>query len=455
MASSVFIRHVFCLCALSALVTFDTAVLGEPDVQFVYHNYDSLSSTLVALHEKYYEISDLYSIGRSVKGRKLWVLAISGKDAWKHEVLRPEVKYVGNIHGNEVVGREILLHFAEHLLSNYGVDDDVTRFLDNTRVHLLPTMNPDGFEVAFEGNCTGVIGRYNNGHYDLNRNFPDVFEINDDPIQVETAAIMSWLEIVPFVLSGNFHGGALVANYPYDNLTPEDKAEDDAQYSLSPDDDVFIHLAKVYSLQHGNMYNITVNKCTDVYDYYDYSYDYDDFAGFEDGITNGADWYSLTGGMQDYNYVYHGCMELTFEVSCCKYPDESLLEDFWNKNKISMMKYLEQVHQGVKGLVVDENGNPLPRARVSVIGRSNYFNTTLDGEYFRILLPGQYEIEASANGYTSQRKALTVPGGLYSTVELNFSFGIEISSGFHILPSIYLTLISAVCIFIQQFHVED
>ncbi|XP_070570379.1 carboxypeptidase D-like [Ptychodera flava] len=454
MASRVFIRHIFCLCALLALLTCDIGVLGEPDVQFVYHNYDSLSSTLMALHEKYYEISDLYSIGRSVKGRKLWVLAISGKDALKHEVLRPEVKYVGNIHGNEVVGREILLHFARHLLSNYGVENDVTRFLDNTRVHLLPDMNPDGFEVAFEGDCTGVIGRYNNESYDLNRNFPDMFEINEDPIQVETAAIMSWLDIVPFVLSGTFHGGALVASYPYDNLTPEDKAEDDAQYSLSPDDDVFIHLARVYSLQHGNMYNITVNKCTDVYDYDYYSYDYE-FAGFEDGITNGADWYTLTGGMQDYNYVYHGCMELTFEVSCCKYPNESLLEDYWNQNKISMMKYLEQVHQGVKGLVLDENDNPLPRARVSVIGRSNYFNTTLDGEYFRILLTGQYEIEASANGYTSQRKALTVPGGLYNTVELNFSLGIEISSGFHILPSIYLTLISAVCIFIQQFHVED
>ena len=59
--------------------------------------------------------------------------------------------------------------------------------------------------------------RQNAAGYDLNRNFPDFFATNADRIQPETQAVMDWLEDYPFVLSANLHGGAMVANYPYDN----------------------------------------------------------------------------------------------------------------------------------------------------------------------------------------------------------------------------------------------
>lgn len=53
---------------------------------------------------------------------------------------------------------------------------------------------------------------------------------------------MSWIKAYPFVLSVSLHGGALVANYPYDG----NKEMKDV-YTPAPDDKTFRYLTKKYA----------------------------------------------------------------------------------------------------------------------------------------------------------------------------------------------------------------
>ena len=57
------------------------------------------------------------------------------------------------------MGRELLLHLIDHLVTQYGLEDRVTHLLNTTTVHVMPTMNPDGFDVADTTSCSGMEGR--------------------------------------------------------------------------------------------------------------------------------------------------------------------------------------------------------------------------------------------------------------------------------------------------------
>ena len=165
------------------------------------------------------------------------------------------VKLVANMHGNEVVGREMLLKLAGLLLTRSHPAAE--RILDSIDLHILVSLNPDGFEKIksagawvdcsqYRQNVTGGHGRFNANnvrvqhkyvdryyvlHYyitkrfqkDLNRNFPtwkDKGKTRDQLVhgkEPEAVAVINWVLNNPFVLSANLHDGAVVASYPYDD----------------------------------------------------------------------------------------------------------------------------------------------------------------------------------------------------------------------------------------------
>jgi len=98
--------------------------------------------------------------------------------------------------------------------------------------------------------------------------------------QPETLAMMKWIVENPFVLSGNLHGGSVVASYPFDDTaTKLADGKDCCVDSPTPDDNVYRKLARIYASNHLTMSR--GNICKD--------------DSFPEGITNGAFWYNVRG----------------------------------------------------------------------------------------------------------------------------------------------------------------
>lgn len=163
-------------------------------------------------------------------------------------------------------------------------------------------------------------------------------------------------------------------------------------YSESPDDTLFRHLALTYSMAHTRMH--LGKPCPSRY------LPTLSLLGerFPDGITNGAMWYSVPGGMQDWNYIHTNDMEITLEVACFKFPLAKDLADYWQQNRQALLSYIEQVHQGVKGFVLDSRGHPISNASIVVATIKRNVTSAADGDYWRLLLPGEYRITATAAG---------------------------------------------------------
>lgn len=63
----------------------------------------------------------------------------------------PEFRYTAGLHGNEALGRELLLLLMQFLCKEYNDDNPrVRRLVDGVRMHLVPSLNPDAYELAYE-----------------------------------------------------------------------------------------------------------------------------------------------------------------------------------------------------------------------------------------------------------------------------------------------------------------
>lgn len=102
-----------------------------------------------------------------------------------------KVLIVGQHHGDEVIGVNVSVAFARHLLSGHTSDPDGAKTLEHTKFWIVPTLNPEAFRIVSSGEYR--FKRKNNRDsdqnkkfslrtdgVDLNRNYPVFWDLDTD-----------------------------------------------------------------------------------------------------------------------------------------------------------------------------------------------------------------------------------------------------------------------------------
>ncbi|NXI86779.1 AEBP1 protein, partial [Rhipidura dahli] len=416
------------MSAVSSYYTQQNEVTSTDNLDFRHHSYKDMRQLMKVVNEECPTITRIYNIGKSSRGLKIYAMEVSDNPG-EHETGEPEFRYTAGLHGNEALGRELLLLLMQFLCKEYQDGNPRVRGLvTDTRIHLVPSLNPDGYELAQEavrGRQVEQRGRMWGAGMGCGALGWDGKAVGCSPLltahhcpglatglqaghlRLETRAVMAWMDKNPFVLGANLQGGEKLVSFPFDTVRPSpptpaaaprplDYEEEHPELQETPDHAVFRWLAISYASAHLTMTETFRGGC--------HTQDVTDAMG----IVQGAKWRPRAGSMNDFSYLHTNCLELSIYLGCDKFPHESELQQEWENNKESLLTFMEQIHRGIKGVVTDQQGEPIANATIVVGGINHNIRTASGGDYWRILNPGEYRVSARAEGYNPSVKTCHV-----------------------------------------------
>ncbi len=381
-----------------------------------YRTYDEVLDEMNTYVDQYEDLVRLYNIGDSwgkiyyddgninyePYQHDIWALKLT--DQPDEDLDKPAVYYMGAHHAREPLSTEVTMTVLEHLLDNYGDDDEITYLVDNTEIWFLPIVNPDGHKVVLDEldvwwrkniRDNNENGQFDTSNYygngidgvDLNRNYG--FEWGASASFSATTysgpAPFSEPELQPiedllaerhFVAGISYHTYSELVLYPYGY----------ASNILAPD-----HLA-LSSLA------IEMAEATPK-------------LNSTGHYTPQQSWelYPARGTTDDHAYGQHGIFAYTFELATEFIPPPAQVIQVCQDNIEAAMILLRRVHHStLTGLVTDQEGDPLV-AEIFIDGvddvgefRHPYLSNEDFGRYYRMLTPGTYDVSFSAYGYETQ-----------------------------------------------------
>ena len=340
---------------------------SEGDAVLGYYNYNTINALADSLVTAFPSICKKILIGTSVTGKQLNVLKISDNvNANENEA---EILFEGGIHGDEIMGPEVVIRYARDLCIGYGNNGTYTDLVNTREIWLYYLVNPDGYVS---------MSRYNGNGVDINRDCGYMWGGEGYSTgafsQPESRAIRSLqLDHNPVVFTC-YHGGTEVISYPWSYKTES-----------SPDVQHINGLASVYSNTSG-------------YPYLGYGQGYNIM-------------YQIFGSSKDNVYGCVGQVGWSIEITEQKQPPSSQIGMYYGYNVPAITEMISRAGYGVEGIVTDSvTGSPV-KASVWV---DSYFPVYTDpqaGDYHKYVSPGIRTVKVKASGYkTKTVTGVVVPG---------------------------------------------
>ncbi len=151
-----------------------------------YHNLEKIWTEIRNLDNKYPDLVHWEIIGTTNHDRlPIYAVKLSVHAKQQRDDV-PAVLFVGQHHGEEIMGVEIVMNDIEQLVSLYGKDSAVTSILQNNEVWFVPTVNPEGYNYV--SRSFYPFRRKNNTDTDYN----GVLDLNTDGVDLNKGYDFNW-----------------------------------------------------------------------------------------------------------------------------------------------------------------------------------------------------------------------------------------------------------------------
>jgi len=149
-----------------------------------YHNLSKIQEEIRQMDAMYPDLVHWEILGTTYTDHlPLYAVKLS-VNADKDRFDVPHILFVGQHHGEEIIGVEIVMNEMHKLLSLFGKDPEVTSILENNEVWFIPTVNPEGYNFVSRSffptrrknntdtNMNGILDLYLGGDgVDLNKSY--------------------------------------------------------------------------------------------------------------------------------------------------------------------------------------------------------------------------------------------------------------------------------------------